>query len=122
MTLNDDACYRALLTRDPRFDGVFFVAVTTTGVYCRPVCRAKTPGRDRCVFYTLGAEAERDGYRACFRCRPEVAPGNATIDSISKLAKSAVARIDAGFRPGTLYRPCSNLGGAEVCALSLCPS
>src|SRR5258706_4598347 len=83
--------------RDGRFDGVFFVAVKTTGVYCRPICPARTPGRDRCVFYRLGAEAERDGYRACFRCRPEVAPGNATIDSLSRLAHAALSRIDAGF-------------------------
>jgi AraC family transcriptional regulator, regulatory protein of adaptative response / DNA-3-methyladenine glycosylase II len=98
--LDADSCYRAVRARDARFDGVFFVAVETTGVYCRPVCRARLPERDRCVFYRLGAEAERDGYRACFRCRPEVAPGGATIDSLSRLAQAAVERIDAGFLNG----------------------
>ncbi|HZA13057.1 MAG TPA: Ada metal-binding domain-containing protein, partial [Myxococcaceae bacterium] len=51
MKLDPDACYRAVTARDGRFDGLFFVAVRTTGIYCRPVCRARTPGRDRCVFY-----------------------------------------------------------------------
>jgi AraC family transcriptional regulator, regulatory protein of adaptative response / DNA-3-methyladenine glycosylase II len=104
------SCYRAVRARDARFDGLFFVAVKTTGVYCRPVCRARLPGRDRCVFYRLGAEAERDGYRACFRCRPEVAPGSATIDSLSRLAQSAVASIDAGF----LNEASVDEGGAEI--------
>jgi AraC family transcriptional regulator of adaptative response / DNA-3-methyladenine glycosylase II len=96
MTLDGEACYRALVARDARFDGVFFVAVETTGVYCRPVCRAKTPRRDRCVFYARAAEAERDGFRACFRCRPERAPGGANVDAISRLVRDAVGRIDAG--------------------------
>ncbi len=103
--MHDDAKYRALLARDARFDGVFFVAVTTTGIYCRPVCRARTPGRDRCVFYRRAAEAERDGYRACFRCRPELAPGvdrgrgadvHVSVDAVASLASAAIARIEAG--------------------------
>lgn len=94
--MDDDAKYRALLARDARFDGVFFVAVTTTGIYCRLVCRVRTPGRDRCVFYARAALAERDGYRACFRCRPELAPGLASVDAVSSLARAATARIEAG--------------------------
>ena len=74
MTLDPDTCWRALSARDARFDGLFFVGVSTTGIYCRPVCRARTPGRDRCAFFRTAAEAERDGFRACFRCRPELAP------------------------------------------------
>ena len=95
-TLDPDACYRALRARDGRFDGVFFVAVTTTGVYCRPICPARTPGRDRCTFFTRSAQAERAGFRACFRCRPEIAPGLAPIDSVPRLVRAAAARIDAG--------------------------
>jgi AraC family transcriptional regulator of adaptative response / DNA-3-methyladenine glycosylase II len=82
--------------RDGRFDGLFFVAVRTTGIYCRPVCRARTPGRDRCVFYRTAAQAERDGFRACFRCRPELAPGSAPVDSVPRLVREAAARIEAG--------------------------
>lgn len=91
----EDRRYRALVSRDARFDGVFFIAVTTTGIYCRPVCPARTPGRDRVRFYRLAAEAERDGFRACFRCRPELAPGNSSIDAPSRLAAAAVGRIEA---------------------------
>ena len=88
--------YRAAVSRDARFDGVFFVGVTTTGIYCRPVCTARTPARDRCVYFRNGAEAEREGFRACFRCRPELAPGNAAIDRTARLASSAARLIEEG--------------------------
>ena len=94
--LGDDACYDALLTRDRRFDGVFFVGVSTTGIYCRPICPARTPGRTRCTFYASSALAERAGFRACFRCRPELAPGNASTDAIDALVAAAAARIAEG--------------------------
>src|SRR5258705_13163805 len=97
MTLpNDDACYDALATRDPRFDGVFFVGVSTTGIYCRPICPARTPGRARCTFYDTPAQAEAAGFRACFRCRPELAPGNADVDAVDSLVAAAAARIAEG--------------------------
>src|SRR5437868_7575341 len=83
--MNPDDCYRALTARDRRFDGVFFVGVTTTGIYCRPVCTARLAGRSRCVFFVTRAEAEREGFRACFRCRPELAPGNAPVDATPRL-------------------------------------
>jgi AraC family transcriptional regulator, regulatory protein of adaptative response / DNA-3-methyladenine glycosylase II len=95
--MDADTCYRALGARDERFDGLFFVAVRTTGVYCRPVCRARTPARERCVFYRYAAEAERDGFRACFRCRPELSPGGAPQDSVPRLVRAALARIEGGF-------------------------
>ena len=87
-------CYRALTAKDARFDGVFFVGVTTTGIYCRPVCPARTPRRERCRFFRTGAEAEREGFRACFRCRPERAP--AAAPSASPLVAGAAARIEQG--------------------------
>jgi AraC family transcriptional regulator of adaptative response / DNA-3-methyladenine glycosylase II len=103
--LDPDTCYRALQAHDPRFDGVFFVAVTTTGIYCRPICPARVPGADRCRFFRRAAEAERAGFRACFRCRPELAPGGTTgaatdvapVDALARLVRSAAARIDAGY-------------------------
>lgn len=94
--LSDDARYAALAARDPRFDGVFFVGVRTTGVYCRPVCPARTPGRVRCEFFASPALAERAGFRACFRCRPELAPGNAPIDAVDVLVARAAQRIAEG--------------------------
>ena len=95
--MDSETCYRALCARDERFDGLFFVAVRTTGIYCRPVCRARTPGRDRCVFYRSAAEADRDGFRACFRCRPELSPGGAPQDSVPRLVRAALAHIEGGF-------------------------
>ncbi|MEQ8982992.1 MAG: AlkA N-terminal domain-containing protein, partial [Deltaproteobacteria bacterium] len=92
-----DVCYRALAAKDRRFDGLFFVGVETTGIYCRPVCTARTPRRDRCTFYRSSALAEQAGFRACFVCRPELAPGSATIDATDRLVRNAVAHVDAGF-------------------------
>lgn len=96
MTLDDQTCYRALVARDVRFDGLFFVGVTTTGIYCRPVCTARTPGRDRCRFFPNAALAERNGFRPCLRCRPELAPGHAPIDAVANMARQAAARIEEG--------------------------
>ena len=97
MTLDAETCYRAVAARDRRFDGLFFVGVRTTGIYCRPVCTARTPRRDRCAFFGRAAEAERAGFRACFRCRPELAPGSGPVDSVPRLVSRAVGRIEAGF-------------------------
>jgi AraC family transcriptional regulator of adaptative response / DNA-3-methyladenine glycosylase II len=94
--LDPDTCYAALKARDARFDGLFFVAVSTTGIYCRPVCPARTPGKDRCSFFGTAAEADRAGFRACFRCRPELAPGSANVDAVPRLVADAMARIDEG--------------------------
>ena len=66
----DDACYLALKARDARFDGRFFTGVTSTGIYCRPVCRVRTPKRENCRFFGHAAQAESAGFRPCLRCRP----------------------------------------------------
>lgn len=71
---DDDACYLALKAKDARFDGCFFTAVTSTGIYCRPVCRVRTPKRENCRFFVHAAQAESAGFRPCLRCRPELAP------------------------------------------------
>ncbi len=94
--LTDAARYDLLVTRDRRFDGVFFVGVSTTGIYCRPICPARTPARPRCAFFATPALAEKAGYRACFRCRPELAPGNASVDAIDVLVDTAAERIAEG--------------------------
>lgn len=96
-TESDEARYQAIRARDPRFDGVIFVGVTTTGVYCRPICPARTPARTRCRFFRSAAEAEREGFRACFRCRPELAPGTAPVDASVRLGRLAVQQIEHGF-------------------------
>ena len=73
-TFSHDDYYRALTSRDTRFDGVFFTGVSTTGIYCRPICGVKTPRLSSCTFYTSAASAEAAGFRPCLRCRPELAP------------------------------------------------
>jgi AraC family transcriptional regulator of adaptative response / DNA-3-methyladenine glycosylase II len=97
--------------RDPRFDGVFFVGVRTTGIYCRPICPARTPGRNRCEFFATPALAERAGFRACFRCRPELAPGNAPVDATDALVAGATQRIAEGaLNDGSLDELAAQLG------------
>lgn len=91
---------RALDARDPRFDGVFFVGITSTGIYCRPVCPARVSYPDRRRFFDSAAAAERSGFRPCLRCRPELAPGRAHIDAVSRLASDAAQRIAAGALNG----------------------
>jgi len=84
-------------THDARFDGRFFVAVRTTRIYCRPVCRVKTPKKENCTFFSSAAAAEARGYRPCLRCRPELAPGNASVDAVARLARFAANLIDEGL-------------------------
>lgn len=101
MNLPDpDHCYQALLSRDSRFDGRFFVGVRSTGIYCRPVCRVRTPRRENCTFYASAAAAECAGFRPCLRCRPEAAPGTAPIEAAARLARAAAELVEAGCGDG----------------------
>lgn len=101
MTLHDDAAYRALTTHDARFDGRLFVGVTSTGVYCRPVCRVRTPRRENCRFFANAALAESNGFRPCLRCRPEMAPGLSLTDSSGVLAQQAALMLEAAAHEGS---------------------
>jgi AraC family transcriptional regulator of adaptative response / DNA-3-methyladenine glycosylase II len=95
--LQPDACYLALKARDARFDGRFFTGVTSTGIYCRPVCRVKTPKRENCRFFGHAAQAERAGFRPCLRCRPELAPAAlawSIQDASAILAQQAARLLD----------------------------
>jgi AraC family transcriptional regulator of adaptative response / DNA-3-methyladenine glycosylase II len=100
MTLHDDAAYLALKTHDARFDGRLFVGVTSTGIYCRPVCRVRTPLRRNCQFFANAASAERGGFRPCLRCRPELSPGLSLADSSQVLAQHAARLIELAARSG----------------------
>lgn len=111
MTLDRSSCYRALTARDARFDGVFFVGVTSTRIYCRPVCRVKTPRAANCRYFSYAAAAERAGFRPCLRCRPELAPGTAMVDATAQLAERATRAIAAGALNGSsLEALASSLG------------
>lgn len=97
MNLDPDICYQTLLSRDRRFDGWFFVGVSSTGIYCRPVCPVRTPKRQNCHFFPSAATAEKAGFRPCLRCRPELAPGNGLLDVSAPLAHAAATLIEEGF-------------------------
>lgn len=94
--LDQEACYRAVLTRDARFDGRFFTCVKTTGIYCRPVCPARTPKRENMRFVVSAAAAEEAGFRACLRCRPETAPDMGAWRGASNTVSRGLALIEAG--------------------------
>ncbi|MBA2394353.1 MAG: DNA-3-methyladenine glycosylase 2 family protein [Ktedonobacteraceae bacterium] len=92
-----DLCYRALSSRDARFDGRFFTAVTSTGIYCRPVCPAPTPYAQNVRFYSCAAAAEAAGFRACRRCHPESSPGSPDWNVRADLAARALRLIADGI-------------------------
>jgi AraC family transcriptional regulator, regulatory protein of adaptative response / DNA-3-methyladenine glycosylase II len=94
--LDTERCYRALRSRDRRFDGVFYTAVTTTGIYCRPSCPAVTPRRRNVRFYVSAAGAQAAGFRACRRCLPDATPGSPEWDLRADLAGRAMRLINDG--------------------------
>jgi AraC family transcriptional regulator of adaptative response / DNA-3-methyladenine glycosylase II len=96
MELDQEICYRAIQSRDARFDGRFFTAVRTTGIYCRPVCPAMTPRRPNVTFYACAAAAEQAGYRPCKRCRPETSPGTPAWLGTSATVSRALRCIAEG--------------------------
>jgi AraC family transcriptional regulator of adaptative response / DNA-3-methyladenine glycosylase II len=96
MDLDPRACYRAIATRDARFDGRLFVGVRTTGVYCRPICPARTPKREHVMFFPTAAAAQDAGFRPCLRCRPEAAPDFAAWRGTSNTVSRALSLIELG--------------------------
>lgn len=95
-----DPRYLVLVARDARFDGRLYIGVTSTGIYCRPVCRVRTPAQRHCRFFDQAAEAEVAGFRPCLRCRPELAPGLSRVDSPQALGAAAAAIIDTAVSQG----------------------
>ncbi len=96
MDMDRIACYRAISTRDARFDGRLFVGVKTTGIYCRPICPARTPKFENTSFYPSAAAAQEAGFRPCLRCRPETSPDLAFWRGTSNTVSRALALIEAG--------------------------
>lgn len=95
-SMDPAACYAAFQAHDARFDGRVFVAVSSTGIYCRPVCRVRMPRVANCSFHVSAASAEAAGYRPCRKCRPELAPGLAPVDATHRLARQAVLMLENG--------------------------
>jgi AraC family transcriptional regulator of adaptative response / DNA-3-methyladenine glycosylase II len=118
--LKPDACYLALKARDARFDGSFFTGVTSTGIYCRPVCRVRTPKRENCRFFGHAAQAESAGFRPCLRCRPELAPHSLSWsiqDASAILAHQAARLLDEpeawGEMPASVAQLAARLGVSD---------
>src|SRR5262245_7450565 len=96
MNLEPSACYRAVLARDARYDGRFFTCVKTTGIYCRPICPARPPKLENCVFVPTAAAAQEAGFRPCLRCRPESSPDLDAWRGTSATVSRALKMIEAG--------------------------
>lgn len=112
--LDHRACERARLTRDARFDGLFFTAVTSTGIYCRPVCPAPAPKTHNVRYYETAAAATAAGFRPCLRCRPEAAPGSPLHRAKSELVTGALRLIEQGaLDDGSLPQLAARVGVGE---------
>jgi AraC family transcriptional regulator of adaptative response / DNA-3-methyladenine glycosylase II len=94
------AWHRATDRRDPRFDGVFFVGIASTYIYCRPVCPSRRANRENRRFFASAADAQRSGFRPCLRCRPDLAPDKSPIDAVTRLARAVARRIADGALNG----------------------
>jgi AraC family transcriptional regulator of adaptative response / DNA-3-methyladenine glycosylase II len=108
MVLAPEAAYQVIAARDARFDGQLFVGVTSTGIYCRPICRVRTPQRRNCRFFETPAQAEAAAFRPCLKCRPEIAPGPglpwSVMDASRTLARQAAEALDAQAASGDAPR------------------
>ncbi|HUF19616.1 MAG TPA: DNA-3-methyladenine glycosylase 2 [Burkholderiales bacterium] len=114
MNFDFETCYQALASRDPRFDGLLYVGIASTGIYCRLVCNSRRPLRRNCTFYPNAATAEQAGYRPCLRCRPELAPGNALVDARNRLAVALARRIEDGaLNEGSVAALAAEMGISE---------
>jgi AraC family transcriptional regulator of adaptative response / DNA-3-methyladenine glycosylase II len=100
LDLDHDACYRAIASRDARFDGRLFIGVKTTGIYCRPICPARTPKQSSCLFFANAAAAQEAGFRSCLRCRPECSPELAIWRGTSNTVSRGLALIADGALDG----------------------
>lgn len=95
--IDKQIAYRAMISHDIRFDGVFYVGVTSTGIYCRPICPVKPPHFKNCLFFDSAEAAEKAAFRPCLRCRPELAPGNAPLDRSQRIASLLIQQIEKGL-------------------------
>ena len=114
MTLDQDACYAIISARDSRYDGRFFTAVKTTGIYCRPICPARLPKRENVIFYPSAVVAQDEGFRPCLRCRPETAPDTPAWRGTSSSVGRALRLIEEGaLDSGSVEQMAARLGLGE---------
>ena len=109
--LSKDRCQKARLSRDPRFDGKFFTAVKTTGIYCRTICPVYPPKEENVSYFATAIEAANAGYRPCLRCRPDSAPGSPAWKGVNTTLERAIKLIDEGaLQAGSLPLLAERLG------------
>lgn len=106
--MNENAYFQAFYARDPRYDGVFFTGVVTTGIYCRPICRARKPKQENCRLFDTALAAEQAGFRPCKVCRPELAPGQSPQEYPNETAQRAIQLL-CGIEPQSLAAVCDEL-------------
>lgn len=104
MQENIKGLYAAFKAKDARFDGRFFVGISSTGIYCRPVCKARQPKAENCTFFRTAAAAEQAGYRPCLLCRPELAPGTSVTDATADLVYRAARMLERNCGSGQSLR------------------
>ena len=111
MTLDLQLCSRARLARDARFDGKFYIAVLTTRIYCRPICRSRTSQEKNVRYFPTAAEAAEAGFRPCLRCRPECSPGTAAWAGTKNTVSRALRLInESGLEEGGIEALAGHLG------------
>jgi AraC family transcriptional regulator of adaptative response / DNA-3-methyladenine glycosylase II len=110
VSLDTKTYYPAFKAHDARFDGRIFVGVSSTKIYCRPVCSARIPKEENCTFFKSAAAAEAAGYRPCLKCRPELAPGSAPVDAAAHIAKKAALLMEEGLPFGSLEDAARSFG------------
>ena len=119
MQENIKGLYAAFKAKDARFDGRFFVGISSTGIYCRPVCKARQPKAENCTFFRTAAAAEQAGYRPCLLCRPELAPGTSVTDATADLVYRAARMLERNCGSGQSLRnttfPLSNIYRPAAC-------
>ena len=111
MVTDSTGLYAVFKAKDARFDGRFFIGIATTGIYCRPVCRAKQPKEENCSFYPTAAAAEQAGYRPCLLCRPELAPGSSITDATAHLVYRAARILEKNCGNGESLKELAGLLG-----------
>lgn len=111
MEKSHDYYYQIIVSQDARFDGIFFTAVKTTGIYCRPICKVPAPKQENCSFYVTAAQAESHGYRPCLRCRPELAPAYSESGQGHALMSAMVHWLeDTNYEPGSVGKMAQVMG------------
>lgn len=121
-SLTREQCQRARMARDSRFDGRFYIAVKTTGIFCRPICPANLPKEENVEYFTDKTQALKAGYRPCLRCRPDSAPGSWAWKGVETTFQRAITMIDCGELQNQSLAALSKRLGSQIVICACCSS